>query len=397
MTFLSKYGFSAVGLNFLLAAMSIQWGMFLVGAFHWLSTGHVATIGLDMVMLIEGDFAAGAVLISFGALLGKTSPLQMIGVVFFELIFYNINFFVGATNLGAVDMGGSMFVHTFGAYFGLAAAWVLGRKMEDQISGHERNGSSKVSDTFAMVGTVFLWMFWPSFNGALADPVQQHRVIINTICSLCGSCVGAFLFSQVMRRGKFSMVDIQNATLAGGVAIGSCADLVVRPWAATLIGLFASGVSVWGYTVLMEKLETKIKLFDTCGVHNLHGMPGLIGGITGAIASASVGDTVYGQNVVTVYPARGDGGRTAMEQAGMQFLALIITVGIAVSSGMMTGLIVQTSFFEPMTKSGLFSDHKHWDDVEVGDSITEHHSGAHDHAGKATIHEHKQSHVECTL
>ena len=106
---------------------------------------------------------------------------------------------------------------------------------------------------------------------------------------------------------------------------------------------------------------------------------------------------MYGQNIVTVYPARGDGGRTAMEQAGMQFLSLIITVGIAVSSGMMTGLIVQTSFFEPMTKSGLFRDHKHWDDVEVGDSITEHHSGAHDHAGKAMVHEHKQSHVEGTL
>merc|ERR1719162_2642958 len=30
MTFLSKYGFGAVGMNFLMAAMSIQWGMFLV-------------------------------------------------------------------------------------------------------------------------------------------------------------------------------------------------------------------------------------------------------------------------------------------------------------------------------------------------------------------------------
>merc|ERR1719181_713193 len=36
MTFLAKYGFSAVGLNFFLGALSIQWGILLVGIFHHL-------------------------------------------------------------------------------------------------------------------------------------------------------------------------------------------------------------------------------------------------------------------------------------------------------------------------------------------------------------------------
>jgi len=394
MTFLSKYGFGAVGMNMMLAAMSVQWGMFLVGAFHWLHVGHQDMIRINMVSLIEGDFAAGAVLISFGALLGKTSPLQMIAVVFFELLFYNLNFLIGALKLQAVDMGGSMFVHTFGAYFGLGAAWVLGRNRAVELSGHKRNGSSKISDTFAMIGTLFLWMFWPSFNGALADPISQHRVILNTVCALCGSCVGAFLFSQLLRKGKFSMVDIQNATLAGGVAIGSAADLVVRPWAATLIGIFASGVSVWGYTTLMPKLEDKCKLFDTCGVHNLHGMPGLIGGITGAIASAAVGNEVYGQNIGTIYPARaGPDGRSAIEQAGYQLAALLITVTIALSSGVLTGVIVQTSFFQQPGAEGLYSDHLDWDDVEADDDITEHHAASHDHHGKAIAHNHDSSDV----
>jgi len=292
----------------------------------------------------------------------------------------------GALKLEAVDMGGSIFVHTFGAYFGLAAAWVLGRKRSQDLSGHACNGSSKISDTFAMVGTIFLWMFWPSFNGALADPVSQQRVIVNTVLSLCGSCIGAFLFSQILREGKFSMVDIQNATLAGGVAIGSAADLVVRPWAATVIGIFASAVSVWGYTMLQPILEKKIGLFDTCGVHNLHGMPGLIGGITGAIASAAVGDDVYGQNIGTIYPARALG-RSAGEQAGVQFLALVITVAIAVTSGALTGLIVQNDFFQPPDVKGLFSDHIDWDDVEEGDAIFEHHAASHDHSGHAISHD----------
>ena len=41
----------------------------------------------------------------------------------------------------------------------------------------EKNSASYVSDTFAMIGTIFLWMYWPSFNGALADGNSQHRVL----------------------------------------------------------------------------------------------------------------------------------------------------------------------------------------------------------------------------
>ena len=38
------------------------------------------------------DFAAAAVLISFGAVLGKTSPLQLLIMVFLEVFVYESNY-----------------------------------------------------------------------------------------------------------------------------------------------------------------------------------------------------------------------------------------------------------------------------------------------------------------
>jgi ammonium transporter Rh len=47
----------------------------------------------------------------------------------------------------AADIGGSMVVHVFGAYFGLAVSRVLGRP-----ANKTNEGSSYTSDLFAMIG-----------------------------------------------------------------------------------------------------------------------------------------------------------------------------------------------------------------------------------------------------
>ena len=46
------------------------------------------------------------------------------------------NEYVGLTVLGAVDVGGAIFVHAFGAVFGLAAAAVAGRGRDVSLSSH---------------------------------------------------------------------------------------------------------------------------------------------------------------------------------------------------------------------------------------------------------------------
>lgn len=52
--------------------------------------------------------------------------------------------------LQAKDAGGSMTIHTFGAYFGLTVTWILYRKNLEQSK--QRQSSVYHSDLFAMIG-----------------------------------------------------------------------------------------------------------------------------------------------------------------------------------------------------------------------------------------------------
>jgi len=50
-----------------------------------------------------------------GAVLGKLSHSQMLFMAFVEVLLFCVNEQIGVNNLMVVDMGGSIFVHTFGA------------------------------------------------------------------------------------------------------------------------------------------------------------------------------------------------------------------------------------------------------------------------------------------
>lgn len=87
---------------------------------------------------------------------------------------------------------------------------------------------------------------------------------------------------------------IQNATLAGGVAIGSSADMLIDPWCSVLVGMAAGVVSVCGYKYVQPWLQSTFHIHDTCGVHNLHGMPGVMAAFVAILATASIDRDNYG-------------------------------------------------------------------------------------------------------
>ncbi len=138
--------------------------------------------------------------------------------------------------------------------------------------------SDENSDKFSLLGSMLLWLFWPSFCSALVLPELVPHTAINVILALSGATIASY-FVSVFVRGKISPADIANATLAGGVAIGSTCDYASFV-SAFGIGVLAGSMSTIGFAFLQKKIEKILKGIDTCGVMNLHGIPGLVGGIS---------------------------------------------------------------------------------------------------------------------
>ena len=181
----------------------------------------------------------------------------LLGILFIP--FYALNEWIVLNNgLGlmsgkVVDTGGSIIIHAFGAVFGLcvAASMTTAKEFETEIECDD------TSDRYSLLGSMVLWVFWPSFCAALVAPADVPKTAVNVILALCGSTLATY-FATVKLRGKISAADIANATLAGGVAIGSTCDLA-SPAAAFTIGIMAGVVSTFGFAVIQAKLTSLLK------------------------------------------------------------------------------------------------------------------------------------------
>jgi ammonium transporter Rh len=283
MVFVRRYGYTSITATYLAVALSLPLYM-LVRPFLWGSAADISITNISMLLFAE--FAAASLLIAIGGPLGRvdTSQYLIIGSLFTPL--YAVNewlLFSGAViPAGAfLDTAGSVMIHAFGAYFALGMIIMLTSKQEKDIAVE----TSKRSNEFALLGSAALWIFWPSFCSALVSVEKIPLAAINTILALCGATLATYVFS-ILIRGKIEVSDIANASLAGGVAIGATVANVTPGWS-MLIGLIAGAISVIGYTIIQPRMQKATGKVDTCGVHNLHGMPGIFGGLIalGLVAS----------------------------------------------------------------------------------------------------------------
>lgn len=304
MVFLRDHGHTSIAATLLAVSISIPVYM-LIKCF--MGEGHEI---LDITPFLFAEFAAASLLIAIGAPLGRLTLEQFMAMSFlFTFVYFANEYLVLDSGLfaGFQDTGGSVLIHAFGAYFGMGLVATTAKKFIDGPQPTE----SHVSNQFCLVGSLVLWVFWPSFTSAVASPERAVLTAVNTVFALCGSTIATIIVSKLIN-GKVSVEDMANAALAGGVAIGSTCD-IASPGFAMIVGILAGILSVVGYNIIAPRWQKLIGGNDTCGVHNLHGMPGLLGGFSAIVICG---------------------------HAGVQILAMVVTVVIAFIGGRIVGAII---------------------------------------------------------
>ncbi|XP_054251215.1 blood group Rh(D) polypeptide-like isoform X2 [Indicator indicator] len=274
--FLRRYGFSSIGFNLLILVLGVQCSVLIEDLLIFLLQME-RLYGLERI--IKAVVSMTAVVISTGAVLGKANPVQLILMTVVEIIVFHVSRGMNHVFLQLPDNITMRHVHLFGAYFGLAVS----SRFSEPSPRSEKSRRTPKSDLFSMLGTLFLWVFWPSFNFVL-DVDGRSRTISNTYFALAASAVAAFVLSALTTKdGKFQMSHIQSAVLAGGVAVGYTAHRIEYPWIAMILGLLASLITILGSYCLQRCLNPALKIHDTSGVHFTFGLPAVLGGLAQVI------------------------------------------------------------------------------------------------------------------
>jgi len=346
MTSLRSHAWTSIGLNLLICALAMQVYVLSIGFWTCVVSREWRLIEVSVKTLVAANFCTSSVLIGFGAVLGKMSPLQHMTMALCQTFLYALQAYVFYVFFEGVDAGGSITTHTYGTYFGLTTTWIIehsGKKCKTEVSSH--------SNLFCWIGTLLLWVYWPSFNAVVAVYSGRTRAVVNTVLALCGSTMATYLTSALFHGTKFSIVDVLNATLAGGVSIGSSADWILHPYEALLVGMLTGILTTICYNKLTPFLEEKAKLFDTCGTNNLHGIPGLIGGFISAIVLGNMDDPLFEE----VF------GRSQRKQALIQLAGMGVSVGVAVFGGLLVSALCKLV----KLPHSLYNDDEWWDLREV--------------------------------
>jgi hypothetical protein len=171
LTYIKRYSFSGLAFAFLIMAFSMQWVIFWLGIWQEVASTNPVwqKTELSITHLQAALYGATAVAISCGSVLGRLDPLQLAIMAVIETFFYALNIYIAyalsdgfrgtppwfgdvfAETFGRLDPGGSMLVHMFGCWFGLAVGIMLRPRARDpaDTEGERDEKAEYHSHTFA--------------------------------------------------------------------------------------------------------------------------------------------------------------------------------------------------------------------------------------------------------
>jgi len=185
--------------------------------------------------------------------------------------------------IGVKDFAGGIVIHTSAGMGALAAALVLGRRLNYGPSIMVPH-----SIPIAVLGSSLLWLGWFGFNAgsALASGgVAGNTVIVTHMASAVSALVWVAL--SWMRTHKPSIIAAINGAIAGLAGITPASGYVSVEHAFA-IGLAIGIASYMGVLFLKEKL----KIDDALDVSSVHGIAGIVGALAiGIFASSLINPT----------------------------------------------------------------------------------------------------------
>ena len=332
---------------------------------------------LNMEEITQIDFFTASAIISLGSWLGKLTLGQYLLAILFETFFAAFNYCLCYFTLGGIDTGGSLYIFTFGAIFGFAVSFVL--SYDDRFKEKIRNNQNKKSDYYSSIisaiGSLFIWLYFPSFNTAKIHcahdknvmEIMRYRGIINTYMSMIGSTIISFSMSALLSNQKFKMEHILRSSYVGGVIIAGSCTFCAYAWCAMLIGCIGGIITVVFFHLTKNEKDAlpqdinnyqcfydfaqAVKMSDTMGVLYCFGIPGILGGLCNIIFLGCLGKKPW-KNLQLVDYFYYD--RSPSKQVGIQIAVLFITIAIALFSGILIGFIER--FFRFYERDVAFSD-----------------------------------------
>ncbi|MGA9388507.1 MAG: ammonium transporter [Candidatus Bathyarchaeia archaeon] len=181
--------------------------------------------------------------------------------------------------LGAIDFAGGTVVHITAGLSALAAAIVVGPRIN-----REKIEAKPSNVPFVILGAALLWFGWFGFNAgsALSASAVAVSAFVATNLSAAAATVSWMAVDTIMK-GKPSATGIAVGAVCGLVAITPASGFVT-PASAIVIGLAAGIISN-----LMSTWRVRTRLDDTLDVFACHGVSGIWGTIaTGLFATKAV-------------------------------------------------------------------------------------------------------------
>ncbi|XP_017486196.1 PREDICTED: ammonium transporter Rh type B-like, partial [Rhagoletis zephyria] len=122
------------------------------------------------------------------------------------------------------------------------------------------------------------------------------------------------------------------------------------------------------------RITAALGIHDTCGVHNLHGMPAVLSAIASAIFANFVTQENYKSELGAIFPAMvgapensnstiilGGYNRTASTQAGYQLCGIAVTLLVAIVGGVLTGAALKYTSVRKLQKDEQHQDELFWE------------------------------------